>query len=118
MKAKTIKMTWNGFNDLLKSCEKKALESVPAAHSRILAETKHKLAKEYILGNAAEEAEISAGDWIVFTAQHNLGTIKYPHMIEIVECGKVQKPCNKICITTDGSRPTAERILAVCKAKE
>lgn len=114
-----MEMDWKGFCKLLDACEEKALEEVPRSHRRILAETKHELAKEYILSAVGEEeAEINAGDWILFTSQRNIGTMKYPYMIKIVEFEEVVKPCSKICITCYGTRPNAERILAVCKAKE
>lgn len=117
MMAKAINLDYTAYRNLIKDCELEVLQTVPASHNRIVAEKKYVLAKEKILAMNGEDCEIEVNTWIFYTAQRNLGTMKYPRMIETVECDKVVKVCAKTVQTSAGTRPTAERILAVSKDK-
>jgi hypothetical protein len=117
MMAKAINLDNTKYRNLIKDCELEVLHTVPASHNRIVAEKKYALAKSKILAMEGGDCEIEVNTWIFYTAQYNLGTKKYPHMIEIIECDKVVKVCDKTVQTSAGTRPNAARILAVSKDK-
>lgn len=117
MIAKAINLDYTAYRNLIKDCEQEVLQTVPASHNRIVAEKKHALAKSKILAMEGCEEEIEVNTWIYYTAQRNLGTMKYPRVIETVECDKVVKVCAKTVQTSAGTRPDAARILAVSKDK-
>lgn len=117
MIAKAINLDYKRYLLMIEECRQEVLQTVPASHTRIVAEKKHALVKEKILAMEGCEEEIEVNTWIFYTAQHNLGTKKYPHMIETVECDKVVKVCAKTVQTSAGTRPDAARILAVSKDK-
>lgn len=117
MIAKAINLDYQKYRQLMTNCEQEVLQTVPASHNRIVCEKKHALSKAKILAMEGAEAEIEPNTWVFYTSQYNLGTKKYPHMIETIECSRVIKVCPKTVQTADSSRPTADRIIAVSKDK-
>lgn len=112
MISKRINMDFKAYDALVKECIEETAATVPASHNRIFEEKKQSLIKKRISETDGKECEIQKGDVLIFTVQKNLGTVKYPHMIEAVDWDYAERVCDKIVITRYGKRPTAERILA------
>ena len=112
MISKKIKMDFKAYNALIEECEKEIAATVPASHCRIFEEKKFALVKQRISEISGKDSEIKSGDVILFTVQKNLGTKKYPYMIEAIDWDYADRVCDKIVITKYGKRPTAERIIA------
>lgn len=117
MIAKAINLDYQKYRDLITKCEQEVLQTVPASHNRVVAEKKYILAKMEILAMDGDEEEITEGVWVYYTADYNMGTKKYPHVIKTVSCHRVDKVCKKTVLTTAGTRPNAARILAISKTK-
>lgn len=59
------------------------------------------------------KADVKVGDWVYYAHKVNLGTKKYPYMIDKVEYDQVMSIGDKVCTMRCGDKPYHESIIAV-----
>lgn len=92
---------------------KEVSKTFPVPRTYMLEEKIEQEYKNRIIKTCYGVADVKVGDWAYYTHKVNIGTKKYPYMIDKVEYDKVMSIGDKVCTMKCGDRPYHENIIAV-----
>lgn len=118
MEAKLMQHSWKEVEKIIAAADKTIEGEHPAAHVRIVREEQEKAARRLIEALVSDSAaEIEPGDIVWYVHKENLGTKKWPWVVDVVVSSRVESVGKSVVATGLCHRPAKHQILAVEKVK-
>lgn len=121
MKTRAIAVKYNGKIGMrieYDNAEKDVLKTVPRSHNRVVREKSEAEYRQRIEKACYGEAEIEAGKFVYYFHKVNLGTKKWPYIVQSIEYGQIKSVGEACAVMTNGDRPYLENVLAVFTGEE
>ena len=118
MEAKLMQYSWKEVDKIIAAADKFVEAQHPAAYVRIVRKEQEKTARRLVEALASDSAaEIEPGDIVWYVHRENLGTKKWPWVVDVVVSSRVESVGESVVATGLCHRPAKHQILAVEKVK-
>lgn len=104
-----------GLDNEYNRAYKDVIKTVPTSHNRIVKERTEKSYKERVLKTCYGSDDIKVGDRVFYVHKVNLGTKKWPYIVNSIEHDVIKSIGNVCVVMQHGDRPNFDMVLCIAK---